>query len=175
MELTRIKKDQDVYIKVWDLCETTYFDRTGVFPFCSYRGHRYLMVMVEIDSSYILVAPMKTKQATEMVEIYLSLLDRVKQVDINPKKHVLENEVSEMLQQAVQEECKLELVPPGFNSRMLMCQSRVSRHTSFIFPSPIRLWSELLSWVELTLNLLRPSHARPNISDFCELQSQSPI
>ena len=51
------KKEQDVYVKVWDLKHTTYSDQTGRFPFSSYAGHRYTMVMVEIDSSYISAAP----------------------------------------------------------------------------------------------------------------------
>ncbi|KAL7528769.1 hypothetical protein ACHAWF_002691 [Thalassiosira exigua] len=69
-----------------------------------------------------------------MVETYLSLLDIVKQADINPKKHVLENEVSDMLQQAIQEECKLELVPPGFNSRKVADMAITLAYLS-LFPS----------------------------------------
>ncbi|KAL7523343.1 hypothetical protein ACHAWF_000483, partial [Thalassiosira exigua] len=36
---------------------------------------------------------------------------------------------------------------------------------------PIRLWHELLPQAELTLNLLRPSHARPNISALAYFQA----
>ena len=68
------KKEQDVYVKVWDLKHTTYSDQTGRLPFSSYAGHKYLMVMVEIDSSYILAAPMKSKTSEEMCSTYLGRL-----------------------------------------------------------------------------------------------------
>ncbi|KAL7525323.1 hypothetical protein ACHAWF_003160, partial [Thalassiosira exigua] len=162
MELTRGKREQDVYTKVWDL------------------RYRYLMVMVEIDSSYILAAPMKSKKATEMVDTYRSLLDRVKKAGLKPKKHVLDNEVSEALQQAIQEECRLELVPPGCHRRNVAEVAIKSFKAHFIaicaglpLPSsfPIRLCHELLPQAELTLNLLRPSHARPNISALAYFQA----
>ncbi|KAL7552658.1 hypothetical protein ACHAWF_016317 [Thalassiosira exigua] len=106
-----------------------------------------------------------------MVETYLSLLDRVEQAGLKPKKHDLDNEVSDVLQQAIQEECKLELVPPGCHRRNVAEVAIKSFKAHFIaicagLPSsfPIRLWPELLPQAELTLNLPRPSHARPNIS-----------
>ena len=56
------KKGRDVYIKMvdtWDMKGTIYLDQTGKFPVKSRAGSRYIMVMVEIDSNYILVEPMK--------------------------------------------------------------------------------------------------------------------
>ena len=47
------KKIQDIYLKVYDVKETVYTDQTGQFPHRSQAGNKYLMVMVEIDSSAI--------------------------------------------------------------------------------------------------------------------------
>ena len=59
-------KEQDVFVKVWDLKETTYSDQTGRFPFTSYSGNKYLMIMVEIDSSIIIAEPLTNKTTEEM-------------------------------------------------------------------------------------------------------------
>ncbi len=51
--------------------------------------------MVEIDSNAILVEPMKSRKDEEMIRVYNALLLRLKRAGIVPKKHVLDNEVSE--------------------------------------------------------------------------------
>ena len=55
------------------------------------------MVMVEIDSSGILVEPMKSRKDGEMTRAYGALMDRLRRANIVPKKHVLDNEVSEAM------------------------------------------------------------------------------
>ena len=53
------KKERDIYTKVYNVRETIYSDQTGQFPKQSLSGNKYIMVMVDIDSSGILVEPMK--------------------------------------------------------------------------------------------------------------------
>ena len=53
------------------------------------------MVMVEIDSNAILVEPMENYKDVEMIRAYDALLNQLKEVGIVPKKHVLDNKVSE--------------------------------------------------------------------------------
>ena len=72
------KKEQDVYIKVYEPKGTTYSDQTGRFPYYLQRGYKYIMVMVEVDSNTILVAPMKNKTDAKMQRAYLQLLCRIK-------------------------------------------------------------------------------------------------
>ena len=60
------KKKRDVYVKVYDLKETSYSDQTGKFPKTSQRGNKYVMVKFDIDSSAILVEPMKSREDEEM-------------------------------------------------------------------------------------------------------------
>jgi hypothetical protein len=73
------------------------------------------MVMVEIDSNAILVKPMKSRKDEEMIRAYNALLLRLKRAGIVPKKHVLDNEVSENMKNRICGTCKInkELVPPG--------------------------------------------------------------
>ena len=79
------KKVQDVYIKTYDVRETTFSDQTGKFPTRSRSGNKYIMIMVKIDSSAILVKPMKSQNDTEMIRAYNALLLRLKQAGISPK------------------------------------------------------------------------------------------
>lgn len=75
------KKNRDVYIKMvdnWDMKNTIYSNKTGKFPVKSRAGNRYIMVMVEIDSNYILVKPMKNKTDDKMIATYQKLLKRIK-------------------------------------------------------------------------------------------------
>ena len=78
-----------------------------------YAGNRYAMMLVEIDSSAILVEPIKDKTKEELTRAYKKIHGRLKKAGMKPKKHVMDNEVSEMMREAIEEECELELVPPG--------------------------------------------------------------
>lgn len=71
------------------------------------------MVMVEIDSNAILVKPMTTRKDREMQRAYKALLQRLKQVGITPRKHILDNEVSTAMKNMIKDKLlmQLELVP----------------------------------------------------------------
>jgi hypothetical protein len=114
------KKVRDVYTETYRVCKTMFSDQTGQFPARSQRGNKYIMVMVEIDSNAILVEPMKSRKDEEMIRAYNALLLRLKRAGIVPKKHVLNNEVSENMKNQIRDRCKLdmELVPPGCHQRI---------------------------------------------------------
>ena len=46
-----VKKEHDIMVKVVDLQETMYTDQTGMFPYLSSRGNRYIMVAIHIDAN----------------------------------------------------------------------------------------------------------------------------
>ena len=54
-------------------------------------------MLVEIDSNEILVKPMKSCKDPEMTRAYRATMTRLKRAGIVPKKHVLDNEVSEAM------------------------------------------------------------------------------
>ena len=83
----------------------------------SQARYRYIMVMVEIDSNYVLVQPMKNKSNEEMVNAYEALMKRLRRAGIVPEKHVLDNKCSETLKELIHNTCTLELVPPGCHQR----------------------------------------------------------
>ncbi len=67
-----------------------------------------------MDINAILVEPMKSRKDEEMIRAYNALLLRLKQAGIVPKKHILDNEVSENMKNHIHNTCKInmELVPP---------------------------------------------------------------
>ena len=115
----RGKKKKDVYMSVYNMREKIYSDQTGKFPKTSLRGNKYIMVMVEVDSNVILVEPMKSRNDKEMKRAYEHLLARLKRAGIKPKKHVMDNEVSDSMKDMIRDDydMELELVPPGCHRR----------------------------------------------------------
>ena len=113
------KKVRDVGISFFDVKETIYSDQTGQFPTHSRTGFKYIMVMVDIYSSGILVKPLKSRKDAEMIRVYNSLIFRLHRAGIVPKKHVLDNEISEAMKMLIQDQYKMkyELVPPGCHRR----------------------------------------------------------
>jgi hypothetical protein len=111
----RGKKVQDIYISTYEVHETTFSDQTGQFPTRSKSGNKYIMIMVKINSSAILVEPMKSRKDAEMIRAYNALLLHLRRAGIVPKKHVMDNEVSENMKNHIKDNCRLtvELVPPG--------------------------------------------------------------
>ena len=109
------RKIRDVYTKVYDVGNTVFSDQTGKFPTRSQRGNIYVVVMVDIDNYAILVEPMKNRKDPEMTRSYRAMMTRLKRAGKVPKKHVLDNKVSEPMKAIIQDEyhMDMELVPPG--------------------------------------------------------------
>ena len=95
------KKVRDMYTKVYDVRETVFSDQTGQFPTRSQRGNKYLMVMVEIDSNAIIVEPLKNRKDPELTRAHKTMMLQLKRVGIVPKKHILDNEVSEAMKEVI--------------------------------------------------------------------------
>ena len=96
-----------------DLLKLIYTDRTGRFPKTSRRGMNYILVLVEIDSGAILVEAMRDRSAGEQCRAYQVLVDRLHQCKIYPKKHILDNEISDKFREVIKHnKMEHELVPP---------------------------------------------------------------
>jgi len=52
-----------------------------------------------------------------MIRAYLHLLNRIKQAGVVTLKHVMDNNVSEVLREVIEKDCTLDLVPPGCHRR----------------------------------------------------------
>ena len=159
----RGKKVRDVYTKVYDVRETVVSDQTGQFPTRSQRGNKYIMVMVEINSNAILVEPLTSRKDAELTRAYRALMTRLKRAGIVPKKHVLDNEVSEAMKAVIRDEyqMEMELVPPGChrrNAAEVAIRNFKAHFLSVLAGTaedfPASLWDRLLPQTEITINLL---------------------
>jgi len=97
---------------------------------------------------------------------------------IAPKKHILDNEVSEAMKTIIKDEYKMamELVPPGCHHRNTaeVAIHNFKAHFLSVLAGaaedfPPSLWDILLPQTEITLNLLRQSNVTPTISAYVHL------
>jgi hypothetical protein len=121
---------------------------------------------------------MKNRSDAEMIQAYNILVKRLLQAGVQPRKHVLDNELSVHMKNHICEQYKftVELVPPGCHrcnaAEVAICNFKahflsVLAGTATSFPS--NLWDRLLPQTEITLNLLRQSNATPIISAYAHL------
>eukprot|EP00804_Cyclotella_cryptica_P002199 CCRYP_018252-RA/>CCRYP_018252-RA protein AED:0.18 eAED:0.16 QI:0/0/0/1/0.4/0.16/6/0/1101 len=167
-------KHKDVYLRVFDATKKTmYTDQTGRFPITSARGHKYIMVAVELDGNYIDAEPVKSRKAKELTDAYQKIFCRWKSTGvICPNWHILDNEAPEELKQAIREnKCRVELTPADMHRRNIAERGIQTFKGHFISVLagvannfPINQWDELLPQTVLTLNLLRQANVAPNIS-----------
>jgi hypothetical protein len=157
------KKAPNVYTQMYMVRKTMFSNQTGQFPNQSLRGNIYIMVMVEINRNAILVKPMKNRKDAKMIWAYNALVLQLKWANIIPKKHVLDNEVSENMKNHICDTCKLdiELVPPGCH-RCNAAEVTISNFKAHFLSvlagvadnfSP-NLWDRLLPQTKITINLI---------------------
>ena len=134
--------------------------------------------MVEIDINAILVEPLKRRKDSEVTQAYHVLVMQLKRAGIVPRKHVIDNEVSDAIKEVVRDKYKMEmeLVPPrchrcnaaevavrNFKDNFLKFLAGIAEDFS------LNLWDRLLPQTELTLNLLHQSNATPTVSVYVHL------
>ena len=169
-------KHKDVYLKVFDATKKQmYSDQTGKFPITSARGHKYIMVAVELDGNYIDAEPLQSRNAKSLIKAYQAIFQRWKSTGvILPNWHILDNEAPEDLKQAIRDnKCRVELTPADQHRRNAAERAiqTFKGHLISVLAGvadgfPINQWDELLPQTILTLNLLRQSNVAPNISAY---------
>ena len=122
------------------------------------------MDMVKIDSNAILVEPINSRNGHKLIRAYRVLMTRLQHARIVPKKHILDNKVSEAMKTIIKDKYKMamELVPPGChrrNAAKVAIQNFKAHFLSVLAGMaedfPPSLWDHLLPQTEVTLNLLR--------------------
>jgi hypothetical protein len=109
---TREKRKYNVYIKIHNASNTMHSDHTGRFPATLSSGNQYIMVLVEADGNYIDTEPTKNRSAGSMIKAYLTLWKQLTETgSIKPTTHILDNEASAELKEAIKKNCSIQLVP----------------------------------------------------------------
>ncbi len=112
-KLVRIKKMDDIFVKIYELAEEIHADQTGAFPVTSQQGYRYIMVGIHIDANYIFCKLMKNIMEGKIITAYQKMVDRMEIAGLGLKHHRLDNECSENFKKCIKKNhMTWELVPP---------------------------------------------------------------
>ena len=141
----------------------TYSDITGRFPFKSRRGHQYLVICYDYDTTYIAIIPTKSRQGFEIRGTITSLIHKFKASGNPPRLHFFDNEASHTLKSTLlKSKIDNQLVPPDVHRRNAAERAIQTLQaliiTTLCIADPKFLayeWDWLLPQAELTLNLLR--------------------
>ena len=113
-------KHHNIFVRIDKVKETIYSDQTGTFPVKSKKSNRYIIIMsmCEMNSNAILSKPINSRDSGKLVQLYWVLLRFLKKAVLNPKKHVLDNEISSEFKEAIKNyDMDYELVPKGQHRR----------------------------------------------------------
>eukprot|EP00804_Cyclotella_cryptica_P014672 CCRYP_012702-RA/>CCRYP_012702-RA protein AED:0.39 eAED:0.45 QI:0/0/0/1/1/1/2/0/172 len=85
---------RDAYLCVYDaMKKTMYTDQTSRFPVISGRGHKYVMVAIELDGNYIETECMKSRRTNNLIKAYQNIHQCWKDSQvIHVNWHILDNE-----------------------------------------------------------------------------------
>lgn len=96
----------------------TYTDQTGRFPFKSSRGHEYIFTLYNYDANCILVKAIKNREAATLLEAWEETHARLTKNGHTTHTHILDNECSGMLKQALTKaNLDFQKAPPGQHRR----------------------------------------------------------
>lgn len=75
-----------------DTQHTIFTDQTGIFPVQSYRGFKYILILLHCDTNSILAEPLKDKYQEEFVRAFTSLKAIIYSKGFTITHHILDNE-----------------------------------------------------------------------------------
>ena len=151
--------------------EISYGDLTGTFPYTSSRGNKYIYVMYDHDSNGILVAPLKSRNATTIVEAWKNLFECLTKHGHKTKVFILDNGFSTLLKNTLKlNNLEYQLVLLNIyrrNAAERAIQTFKNHFLSVLATAdqsfPITEWDRLIPQKEMTLNLLRSSRCNPTL------------
>ena len=112
------RKHNEVYSRVKEAQENTYTHQTGAFPVRPRQGNRYRMILVEVDHSIINSEPTQSRTSGKLTKSYQALNETTEKKGNHTKKHILDNECSRELKDAIMKNnVEYELVPKGRHQR----------------------------------------------------------
>ena len=88
-------------------------DSTGRFPYCTSRGHGYILVGCHVASNAILGIPLKNRRAATITAAWNLLQEKISSAGFPPNAWVLDNETSQDLCSAMRKRhVSFQFVPP---------------------------------------------------------------
>ena len=82
------------------------------------RGHNYILVAYHYDANNILTTPLKNRTGTCILIVKSKIHDKLRKRGLTPKLHIMDNEVSEVLNKYFEDsDIQFQLVPPHMHWR----------------------------------------------------------
>jgi Reverse transcriptase (RNA-dependent DNA polymerase). len=172
------QRTNNVMIDTLQPTDKTYSDLTGRFPHISRSGYQYIFILYHYDTNAIIPFPMKDRTEAEHIKAWTHCYDYLKKRGHAPMLHVMDNETSQNLLNAIEKKrVNVQLVPPHVHRRNAAERAIRTFKNHFIAglcstnpQFPMNLWADLLPQAALTLNLLRPCRTNPKLSAHAALE-----
>ena len=156
---------------------TTYSDLTGRYPITSSRGNQYIIICYDYDTNSIQAQPTKTRNAAEIRDTTINMLNNLSENGHQPSIHIMDNEASIILKQALLKyKIKYQLVPPHIHRRNAAERAIQTFKAHFISilcganpKFPVKEWDRLLPQTCMTLNMLRTCRYNSKINAYTAL------
>jgi hypothetical protein len=170
-------KTHKAFFHIEDLSKSIHTGQTGAFLFTSQQGNRYIMVAIHLNANYIFVKTMQSRSKEEMIRAYKKIINRMRLVGLELKKHTLDNKALEAFKQCIQEQqMQYKLVHPSnhWHKQAEYAIQMLKAHFILTLASindkfPLSLLCHLLKPRELTLNLLHQSKVAPKKSAYAHV------
>ena len=175
---TQKSKTHDVTVHIIDLNGILGMDMTGRYPITSKRGHKYILTLIDCDSNYIKLIPLKSRKSETMVRAYQEAYEWYKSHGFIPRLLKLDNEISNALIQAINNNnLEYQLASPNDHRQNPAERAIQDLKAHFISIRAIadpnfgsENWDLLLQHTEDTLNMLRPSKINPKLSAYTTMR-----
>ena len=138
------------------------------------------MVVYNYDGNYIHGTPLKNRKGTTIADTWQELHKMFKFSGAAPEVYVLDNEISQDLTNAFEEDKIMhQLVTPHkhrSNKAERAIQTFKAHFKSYLAGTdpnfPLSEWDRLITQANITLNLLRASRVNPNLSAYAYIHGQ---
>jgi hypothetical protein len=163
-------------------------DMAGKFPYKSFRGAQYMLIMYSTDANYIHCETMPSRQGRDYAQAYERGINFFQEHGITPQWERLDNETSKELEWVARKlHIKIQYLPPN-NHRASKAERAIQTWKGHFISTlclthpdfPMGAWDEVVPQAELTLNLMRGSRVNPALSAWAQLHGpidllQTPI
>ena len=138
-------------------------DQTGRFPHTSIGGHKYVFVLMDMDTDYIHAVPIKSTKSAELIRAYDEAYTVLTSCGFRPVLHRIDNEISkELIASITNKGLNYEVMPPCNHKRNPAERAIQTFKAHFISiisgldkNYPGEAWHLLIPQVNMTLNMLR--------------------
>ena len=152
-------------------------NQAGRYPVTSFEGHKYVTVMVDVDTGYINAAVFSSQKASQLVLGFQECYKELKSKGIIAQVVRLDNEIPKhMIAGFKKEGLDYQLAGPWdhrvVDAERAICifknhfiAIRSGTHRAF----PQKGWSHLIRHTVITMHILRPSRINPLISAYTQV------